>query len=47
MKFVGKWMGLDSIILSEITQSQKNTHGNHSLITQKAMTYPQYNSQAI
>jgi hypothetical protein len=26
MKFLGKWMELENIILSEITQSQKNTH---------------------
>jgi hypothetical protein len=25
MKFVGKWMELENIILSEVTQSQKNT----------------------
>jgi hypothetical protein len=29
MKFLGKWMKLENIILSEITQSQKNTHGMH------------------
>ena len=33
MKFLGKWMELENIILSEITQSQKNTHGMHSLIS--------------
>jgi hypothetical protein len=27
MKFLGKWMDLEVIILSEVTQSQKNTHG--------------------
>jgi hypothetical protein len=27
MKFVGKWMELENIILSEVTQTQKNTHG--------------------
>jgi hypothetical protein len=32
MKFLGKWMDLKNIILSEVTQSQKNTHGMHSLI---------------
>jgi hypothetical protein len=26
MKFLGKWMGLEDINLSEVTQSQKNTH---------------------
>ena len=33
MKFTGKWMDLENIILSEVTQSQKNTHGMHSLIS--------------
>ena len=33
MKFLGKWMDLEGIILSEVTQSQKNTHDMHSLIT--------------
>jgi hypothetical protein len=33
MKFLGKWMELENIILSEVTQSQKNTHGMHSLIS--------------
>jgi hypothetical protein len=31
MKFLGKWMELENIILSDITQWQKNTHGMHSL----------------
>jgi hypothetical protein len=31
MKFLGKWMELENIILSEVTKSQKNTHGMHSL----------------
>ena len=33
MKFLGKWMELENIILSEVTQSQKNSHGIHSLIS--------------
>jgi hypothetical protein len=33
MKFVGKWMELENIILSEVIQSQKNTHGICSLIS--------------
>ena len=33
MKFTGKWMELENIILSELTQSQKNTHSMHSLIS--------------
>jgi hypothetical protein len=31
MKFLGKWMDLEDIILSEVTQ--KNTHDMHSLIS--------------
>jgi hypothetical protein len=27
MKFVGKWVELENIILSEVTQTQKDTHG--------------------
>jgi hypothetical protein len=33
MKFIGNWMDLEDIILSEVTQSQKNTHHIHSLIS--------------
>jgi len=33
MKFIGKWMELENIILSEVTQSQKSTHGMYSLIS--------------
>jgi hypothetical protein len=33
MKFADKWMTLESIILTEVTQSQKNTHGIYSLIS--------------
>jgi membrane-bound acyltransferase YfiQ involved in biofilm formation len=33
MKFLDKWMDLEDIILSEVTQSQKNKHGIHSLIS--------------
>jgi hypothetical protein len=29
----GKWMYLEDFILSEVTQSEKNTHGMHSLIS--------------
>ena len=32
MKSAGKWMELENIILSEVTQSRKNTHGMDSLI---------------
>ena len=33
MKFIGKWMNLECIILSELTPSQNNTHDMHSLIS--------------
>jgi hypothetical protein len=33
MKSLGKWMALENIILSEVTQSQKNTDGMLSLIS--------------
>jgi len=33
MKFIGKWMELENIILSEVTPSQKKTQGMHSLIS--------------
>jgi hypothetical protein len=32
IKFLGKWMDLENIILRDVTQSQKNTHDMHSLI---------------
>jgi hypothetical protein len=33
MKFLGNWMDLEGIILSEVTQSQKNSHDIYSLIS--------------
>ena len=33
MKFLDKWIDLEDIILCEVTQSQKNTHDIHSLIS--------------
>jgi hypothetical protein len=33
MKFLGKWMNLEGIILSEVTQSQKNSSDMYSLIS--------------
>jgi hypothetical protein len=33
MKFLDKWMDLEDNILSEVTQSQKNTHDMYSLIS--------------
>jgi hypothetical protein len=34
VKFLGKWLELENIILSKVIQSQKNTHAHkmHSLI---------------
>jgi hypothetical protein len=32
MSFAGKWMGLEYIILSKVTQTQKDMHGMYSLI---------------
>ena len=34
MKLLGKWIELENIILNEVTQSQKSTHGIHSLISE-------------
>jgi hypothetical protein len=33
MKYMGKWMDLEDIILSEVIHSQKNIYGMHSLIS--------------
>ena len=33
MEFLGKWIELENIILSDVTQLQKKTHGMHSLIS--------------
>jgi hypothetical protein len=33
MKFLGKWMDLKDIILTEVSQSQKNSHDMYSLIS--------------
>ena len=33
MKFLAKWMDLEGIILSEVTQSQKNSNEMYSLIS--------------
>jgi hypothetical protein len=33
MKFLGKWMDLEGIILSEVTHSQNNSHDIYSLIS--------------
>jgi hypothetical protein len=33
MKFLGKWIELENIILSEVTELQKKIRGMHSLIS--------------
>jgi hypothetical protein len=33
MKFLGRWMELESIILIKVTQSQENIHDIHSVIS--------------
>jgi hypothetical protein len=33
MNFAGKWMELENIILSEVAQTQKDTHSMYSLIS--------------
>jgi hypothetical protein len=48
MKLLSKLLELENIILSEAIQSQKNTHGMHSLISgylPKSSEYPRYISQ--
>jgi hypothetical protein len=51
MKFLGKWMDLEGIILSEVTQSQRNSNNMYSLISgyypKRSLEYPRYNSQTI
>ena len=34
LTFAGKWMELENIILSEVTQAQKDMHGMYSLISE-------------
>ena len=48
MKFLGKWMDLEGIILSEVTQSQKNSHDMYSLVSgyyPRNLEYPRYEIQ--
>ena len=33
LKFAGKWMDIENIILSEVTQTQKDKYPMHSLIS--------------
>jgi hypothetical protein len=41
MNFSGKWMELENIILSEVTQSQKSSYGMYSLISDISPPPPQ------
>jgi hypothetical protein len=34
LSFAGKWMELENIILSEVTQTQNSMHGMYSLISE-------------
>jgi hypothetical protein len=34
MSFAGNWMELENIILSEVTEMQKDMHGMYSLINE-------------
>jgi hypothetical protein len=48
IKFLGKWMYLEDIILSEVTQSQKKSLDMHSLLSgyyPRNVEYPRYNLQ--
>ena len=48
MKFLGKQLDLEGIVLSEVIQSQKNSHDTHSLISEyqpRNLEYPRYNLQ--
>jgi hypothetical protein len=48
MKFLGKWMHLEDIILSEVTQSEKNSLDVHTVISgyyPRNLEFPRYNLQ--
>jgi hypothetical protein len=48
MKFLGKWMDLEGIIMSELTQSQKNSNDMYPLISgysPRKLVYPRYKIQ--
>ena len=48
IKFLGKWMDLEGIILTELTHSQKNSNDMHSLINgylSRNLELPRYNVQ--
>jgi hypothetical protein len=48
MKFLSKWMDLEGIILSEVSQSQRNSHNMYSMISgyySRNLGYPRYKIQ--
>ena len=48
MNFLSKWMEVENIILSKVTQSQENTHSMNLLMIGyyfRILKYPRYNSQ--
>ena len=50
LKFAGKWMDLENIILSEVTQAQKDSDGIYSLISgskTKSNKYPSCKLQLL
>jgi hypothetical protein len=50
MKFLSKWLDLAGIILSEVTQSQKNSNDMYSLISgylPRNLVYPRYKKQFV
>ena len=42
MSFTGKWVELQNIILSWVTQPQKDTHGMYSLINRYKPKHTKY-----
>ena len=44
MSFAGKWIELENIILSEVTQIQKDKHIMYSLLGKKSTEYLGYNA---
>ena len=48
MKFLGKWIDLEDIILSDVTQSEKHTHDMPSPISgysSRSLEYSRFSSQ--
>jgi hypothetical protein len=50
MKFLGKWLDVEGVSLSEVTQSQKNSNDMSSLISgysPRNLEYPRYKIQFV